>query len=209
MRSTSFISNATEFFGQIDTRTTFITIHNYINNFDELATHSVLWHVDYEAVVKKSLTLLQSYSPCIQDCIGRSFTLTHLRKAHQELLDSFEETLLVGAGNNSRYTHKETYDLILDSHRCQVPGVKLHHREDAVHLTALFRIKKVVHFKGQYPYVDHEPLTLAKAFLRSQTPLVRWGQYKLVPGRFEKITVCKRTVREEDVVRSLPADEIC
>ena len=199
----AFISKGTEFFSQLNTRSMFVTIHKYCNNFEEVATHSVLWHVSYKNVVKRSERIISNYLPQVEDTIGKPFTVSHLWLARQELLDSFNDTLTLGVGNNPRDNSSQAYDKIMGKNGKIIPGVKLHKKNDEIHLTALYRIKKVVHVPGEYPAIVRAPLTLAKRWLRGKTPLIRWGQYVLSPGRFDQMIASHQTVVEKDCIRDL------
>jgi hypothetical protein len=181
----------------------FVTIHKYCNNFNEVATHSILWHVNYKKVVERSATIVRAYIPCIEDTIGNPFTVTHLWTARQELLDSFQDTLTLGVGNNPRDTASHAYDKIIGSDGKPVPGVKIHRKNEEVHLTALFRINKVVHCPGEYPSVNSSPVVLAKRWLKGKTPLIRWGQYCLSSsGRFDQMVATRQTIVEKDFIKT-------
>ncbi len=208
MGKQTFISRATEFFSELDTRTMFVTIHKYCNNFNEVATHSILWHVDYKKAVERSAAIVRAYIPCIDDTIGRPFTVTHLWIARQELLDSFQDTLVLGVGNNPRDTASHAYDQIINSKSLPVPGVKIHRKNDEVHLTALFRIKKIIHCPGEYPDgKGSSPVVLAKRWLKSKTPLIKYGQYVLSQGRFDQMVAVHQTIVEQDCIRSININE--
>ena len=197
----TFYSSCTEFFNKLDTRTMFVTIHSYANNYNEVATHSICWHVNYVNAVKRSLDIMNAYTPNIKDCIGKPFTLAHLVCAWREWKNSLEDTLLLGPGNNPRATSAKAYDLIRGSNGKIVSGVKLHRNEDALHLTALFRINKIIYCPGDYTKVQSLPETLAKRYLKHMTPLRHWGQYKLVPGRFDSMTANYHSIVEKDTIR--------
>jgi len=199
----TFISRATEFFSGLDTRTMFVTIHKYCNNFNEVATHSILWHVDYKKAVERSAAIVRAYIPRIEDTIGRPFTVTHLWVARQELLDSFQDTLVLGVGNNPRDVASHAYDQIINSKGQPVPGVKIHRKNDEVHLTALFRIKKIVYCPGEYPSNNSSPVVLAKRWLKRKTPLTKWGQFVLTQGRFDQMVAAHQTVVEQDCIRNI------
>jgi hypothetical protein len=204
MGKQTFVSKATEFFSKLDTRTMFVTLHKYCNNFNEVATHSILWHVNYKKSVERSAAIIRNYIPRIEDTIGRPFTVTHLWVARQELLDSFQDTLVLGVGNNPRDTVSHAYDKILDSKGNVVHGVKIHRKNDEVHLTALFRINKIVHCQGEYPSGNNSsPIVLAKRWLKQKTPVAKWGQYVLSRGRFDQMVAMHQTIVEQDCIRTL------
>ena len=201
MAQQEFISNATKIFNQIDTSAQFITIHNYTNNYGEVATYSLCWRINYENAVRRSLEILKNKKLSITDVVGKPYTLVHLERAMDELIDSFTNTLTLGTGNNPLDTSAHAYDVVLDRYGVPVPGIKLHRDQDVLHLNNVFRIHKVIHVPGIYPKVNHALKTLAKNDLRKLLPLDKIGQFKLEEGRFEKMVVQKITLVEEDMLR--------
>lgn len=197
----TFQSKAIEVFNSIDSRSMFIVLHNYKNNFGEMATHSLLWHIDYPKAVQKSFNIITSFIPTLSFCVGKMYTLSDLKIAHQELVDSFADTLVLGAGKNPRYTCSDVYDQVADKNGILVPGIKLHRKQDILHMTNVYRLKKIVHVPGKYPNINHLRKTLAKNDLRALLPLKKFGQFVLYPGRFQKLSVQKIGVVEEDVIR--------
>lgn len=201
MGNQQFISKATEIFSQIDTRAQFITIHKYANNFGELSTHSLSWRISYSNAIEKSKTILQNYKPSVEDCIGKPYTISHVEQALGELLESFRDTIEMGAGNNPRYTNANTYDKVVDKFGKPIPGVMVHKEQGVLHLTSVYRLQKIIHVPGVYPTVNSALKTLAKDDLRAKLPLRKFGQFKLDLGKFEKMVVNKITLTEEDAMR--------
>lgn len=200
--SQTFSSRAIEFFSQIDTRTMFVTIHKYVNNYNEVATHSILWHVNYVNVVKRSNNIVKAYIPKIEDTIGKPWTVSHLWQAKKEIEESFHDTLTLGVGNNPRDKVSHAYDRIISKNGITVPGVKLHRKNDEVHLTGLFRISKIVHCPTEYPSTSN-PVVMAKRWIKSKTPISKWGQYVLTLGRFDTMVAEYQTLVEKDFIREI------
>ena len=198
----TFKSEATKIFNQIDSRSMFIVLHEYQNNFKEIATYSLLWHINYPKAVQKSYDLMTQFKPSPEFCEGKHYDLDHLKAAHMELIESFADTLVMGPGNNPRATSAHAYDQVSDSNGFIVPGVKLHRDQDILHMTDVYRLNKIVHQPGVYPKVNSAKKTIAKNDLRKLVPLNKFGQFVLYPGRFKKLSVQKITVVEEDVIRS-------
>src|SRR6266705_2806097 len=203
MAQQQFISQATKVFNQIDTHAQFIVIHNYMNNYGEVATYNLCWRISYENAVYRSLGILCNLKPTIKDVVGKSYTLVHLQAALEELKESFTDTLTLGTGNNPRATSAHAYDGVLDKFGNTVPGVKLHREQDVLHLTNVYRLNKIVHVPGVYPEVRSAFKTLAKNDLRKLLPLNKFGQFKLETGRFDKMVVQKISLIEENMLRDI------
>lgn len=202
MGNQKFISKATEIFSQIDTSAQFITIHNYKNNFGEVATHSLTWRINYTNAIKKSIKILKDYTPSIEDCIGKPYTIDHVKMALGELLESFYDTVNLGPGNNPRATSVHAYDSVLDKFGKKIPGVMIHRNTDTLHLNSIYRIHKIIHTPGMYPTVNSALKTIAKDDLRAKFPLKKFGQFKLDIGKFERLVVQKISLFEEDMMRA-------
>lgn len=200
MGSQLFISKATEIFSYIDPKSMFITIHDYQNNHGEIATHSLCWHINYEKAIEKSYNIIENFVPDVSFCIGKPYTVEDLKKAQTELLDSFHDTLVLGEGNNPRYTQVDTYDKVFGSDGQIIPGVKIHKKNFQIHLTSVYRIAKVVKQAGVYPITNSDRKTMAKRDLRNLCPIKKWGQFVLDVGRFKNLTVNKLTIKEIDVI---------
>jgi hypothetical protein len=180
-------------FSGFDTRSMFISVHNYTNNYNEVATLSLCWHVDYVNAVKKAMKIIEDYKPDVRDT-KPNVGLSDLKLAQYELIRSFKDTLTLGEGNNPRYTQKDTYIPVKDKYGKVISGIKLHARDDVLHLSNAIEVKKIIHRPGVYPTVNSAPLTIAKNILRSKTPLGKWRQFKLERSKFEKLTIQRENI---------------
>lgn len=201
MGNQQFISKATEIFSQIDTSAQFVVIRGYNNNHGEVAHHNVCWRINYSNAVEKSIKILNAYEPSIEDCIGKPYTVEHVKLALSELRMSFHDTVKLGPGNNPLATSAHAYDSVVDKFGKKIPGVMIHRDSDTLHLNSVYRIQKVVIVPGVYPKVNSALKTIAKNDLRAKLPLKKFGQFKLDIGRFEKMTVQKISLVEEDMMR--------
>lgn len=165
----------------------FAVIKGYTNRYGEVADHSILWRVSYENVVKRSIEIVKTAD--INALVSEALTKDIIEQAKKELLESWEETLTKGPGNNSRYTNADTYESVLDAEGNVIKGLKLHKDDNILHVTGVFRQAKVVISEGEYPVVKSRPKTIAKNKLKALTPIVKWGQYKLTAGSFDKICI--------------------
>ena len=160
---------------------TFLAVRGYKNNFHEVANFSVCFHVNYLNAVQRSLDIVDGYAP----------TNDIEAEARYEMLESYRWTL---NGFNPLYTCHGVYEDILDAEGKPIPGIKLHTKQDSVHINAM-RVRKNVISEGLYPNRDSSNKTIAKRILRATTPLAKWVQFKLEPKRFEELAVQKMRIR--------------
>lgn len=166
---------------------TFLTINGYKNNWGEVSNFSVVFHVNYLNAVKKAQNIVKKakYNN------NPLFSPYDLKIAKGELLDSFSMTL---DGFNPLYTCHGIYEPVLDAHGKPLLGAKLHKRLDALHLNAL-QIRKKIIKAVDYDERDSAPKTIAKNFLKKQTSLGKWVQFKLIPRRFDELIVQKMKIK--------------
>lgn len=175
----------------------FLTIRNYENEYGEVSDFSIVFHLNYLNSVKKSQQIISTYKPNFKDCEGKQFSIQDLETSKKELLHSYGRTL---SGHNPFYTCIGVYDQVTDADGKVIPGIKLHKRDDILHLEG-YRIHKRVHRSGNYPVIHSMPVTIAKDMLRHKTPLGKWGQFKLTRGKFSSIVVDRITITHHDVLR--------
>jgi len=174
-------------FSKIRPSCTFLSINEYINNYSETSNFGICFHVNYLKTVERSYKILEKMSD-LCDCSGQQFSPRDLNEAKKELMNSFEITLL-GMGNPN-YTCEDVYENVYNSDGELIRGLKLHTKEDAVHIEGTC-VRKDIIIPGKYPIRKSASKTLAKNFLRNKTPLGKWVQFKLIPFRFKTLTVEK------------------
>ena len=198
MSKTQFHSECTRVLSEIRRNATFLTVHHYLNNFGELSDFSCCFHVNYLNAIRRAKDLLEAYEPKTEDCIGKLYSVDHLRTARLELIESYGMTM---EGNNPLATSAHAYDEIVDPSDGQViPGIKLHRDQDILHIYG-FGLHKRVLLPGNYPPDNRYLKTMAKDALRNMSPLGRFVQFRLEPGRFRKLVVEGLTIKEQDVIR--------
>lgn len=119
---------------------------------NELARHSLTLGDTFGSVYQQDVAILKAMIP----------TLTGLQlQAATELLKSREESLTVGLGNNSRYTHApqngDTYVTVPG-----LPGIKVHKETGELYVMGLSQGKVVLEAGEPEKPVKSRPLTLAK-----------------------------------------------
>lgn len=197
MELANFKSEATRVLSEIRKGSTFLTVHNYLNNFGEVSDFSVVFHINYRNSVAKSFELLEKYRPKKNDTIGRQYNLDELSSARIDLLDSFKRTL----NGSSRSMTENVYSFVNDGNGDPIDGVKLHKKQDVLHLNG-FKVHKKVISDGFYSIDNRSSRAVAMAELKSKLPIGRYSQFKLTPGKFTKLVVSGITLLEEDVVRN-------
>ena len=195
--SSYFESFCTRELSKVRRNAMFLTVRDYENEFSEVSDFSIVFHVDYMNSIQRSKQIIEQYKPNFKDCEGRPFSIRDVDQARKELLDSYSMTL---SGFNPLYTCIGAYEQVLDQDGQVIPGIKLHKKDDILHLEG-YRVQKRVLRSGKYPVIKSYPLTLAKNMLRTRTPADRWGQFKLSRGRFSVITVDRINITHHDVLR--------
>lgn len=172
---------------KVDPGSTFLSVREYKNNFGEISNFSVVFHVNYLNAIKKAKRVVEN----LKFIKNQDFSKNDFVKAQEELLASFDRSL---TGYNPDYTCHGVYEPICGADGRPLQGVRLHLEQGVVHINAL-RIRKSVLIEGVYPKVNSAPKTIAKRFIKSQTPLKNWVQFKLVPKRFKEINVAKQQLK--------------
>lgn len=193
-----FRSQAVTLLSKMRPNATFLTIHNYMNAFGEISNFSIAFHVSYPNAVKRSKELLVKFIPTAEHCVGRPYSPDHLRIARDELLDSYDATL---SGHNPAATSAHAYDEVQVGN-ATIPGIKLHREQDILHLWG-FGLHKKVLLPGNYPEDTRRVFTIAKDDLRLMTPLGKFVQFRLQPGRFHQFVVEGITIKEDQVIREV------
>lgn len=193
----NFESFCTRELAKVSYNSMFIAIKNYRNDYQEISDFSIVFHVDYRAALARSYEIVEAFRPSFQHCEGKKFSIKDLDKARTELLNSYSITL--SGRTNPFYTCAGVYEPVKDNVGRVIPGIKLFKREDVLELEG-YRIHKRILRPGQYPITEHAPLTIAKNILRAMTPIDRWGQFRLSPGKFNTITVSGITITDQDII---------
>ena len=179
--TTAFKDYCIHIFSHVRPQATFLSVSGYRNNWHEVADFTVCFHASYLRAVERSLKIVDGYNPA--DDIEA--------EARDEMLTSFRWTL---NGFNPLYTCHDTYEDIPGANGRAIPGIKLHKRQDVVHINAM-RVRKNVVSKGLYPDKRSSDKTIAKRIIRAKTPLAKWVQFKLEPKRFEELAVQRMRIR--------------
>lgn len=192
-----FRCEATRILGELKKNSTFLTIHGYKNNFGEVADFSIVFNVNYINALLNSKQLLQNHKVYKKHTYGKSFDINQLQAAKAEILASIEASL---KGKNPAATSAAAYSRVENEYGSLVPGIKLHDREDILHLFGM-KVHKRVIIPGIYPKDNRLPTTVAKDELRELLPIGKFVQFKLFPGRFTKLVICNLSINDNQVIR--------
>lgn len=173
---------------QIRPSSTFLSVRNYRNNYDELSNFGIVFHARYDKAVQRAIVTWRNYQP------KNNFE----KDAKLSLLTSYSDSL---TGFNYRAKSAHAYRPITDGHEL-IKSVKWHDNGKAIHIWG-FEIHKVVLVPGKYPLDTRDNLTKARNYLLSKTSLGRFRQFKLVEGKFDNITTEGLTLTHRDLLKEL------
>lgn len=101
--------------------------------------------------------------------------------AIRELINSREQSIVLGVGNNPLYTHLNTY-----THIPALPGIIVHRETGELYIRGLVNSKTVIE-PGTYKKVNHRAKTLEKKKIQEGLPSGKFRQYLI--SRIMKITI--------------------
>lgn len=135
----------------------------------ELAIHTMLVNFNMDSLYKEDVETVEA----LHDAYSKAYNANPDDDAAKvkmlaagQILASLKESLALGIGNNSKYTHGphagDTY-----VHLHGIKNVKAHKASGIVYVYGR-PISKTVLEEGEYKTVKHSPLTLAKNDIRAQ-----------------------------------------
>lgn len=175
-------------FNKFRSGATFLSVINYTNEWNEVSDFGIVFHVDYMKAVRKAVNIWFGIKPANE----------LENRARIELIDSYSDTL----AGKSRSLSAHSYDRIVDGSGQLIRGVKYHGGGNAVHLWG-FVVHKRILVPGLYSEDMRGELTLEKNRLLKLTPISNFRQYKLVDGKFDKISVEQLTFTQKDLYRTI------
>ena len=158
---------------------TFLTLHQYRNEYDEVSDYSIVFHISYHNALKKSLMILDQFTP--------STALEIVAKA--ELMDGYQKSL-TKTETISIEEIDDAYDRFFDTDGNYIKGCKLHRSSNTLHLYGLVNSKKIIE-AGFYPNKSdtRRSLTKAKDQLRKMCPVNKFRQFRITPQQVDHISV--------------------
>jgi hypothetical protein len=158
---------------------TFLTLHQYCNEYDEVSDYNIVFHISYHNALKKSLSILDQFIP--------STPLEIVAK--EELMDGYQKSL-TKTQTIPIEEIDDAYDRFFDADGSYIKGVKLHRSTNTLHLYGLVNSKRVI-AKGNYPVKadTRRSLTKTKDQLRKLCPVNNFRQFKITPQQVDHISV--------------------
>lgn len=154
--------------------------------------------LDYRLVVETSLKLWKNLTPSLALCRGRDFSVNALDKARSYLIASYSSSL--STKGNPYYTCTGVYRALEDKNCKPIPGCKWHQPDSTLHLEGVVWSRRL-ESPGLGNFPENSQDTLAKNWLRSQTLLARWHQFRLTPDQFKDVRAVKLTLSDCDMIR--------
>lgn len=156
---------------------TFLTLAGYRNESSELADYSIVFHINYQKTVERSIKVLEGIIP--------TNSLQELAK--KELLNSFQ-TSVRKAQETPVEEIDDAYTRFFDSDGSYIKGCKMHTTTGILHLYGLVVHKRII-MPGLYPQSNRKEFTVVKDALRRQCPVSKFRQFRILPHQVERISV--------------------
>lgn len=165
---------------------TFLSINGYRNANSEVANYSIVFHMNYENALKKSLQELEEMPA---DTWLAKQAIAELAKSFEKSLESLKTTPVEEI--DDCYHHFKNDD------GTYIKGVKVHSATDTLHLYGLVAHKKIL-MPGIYKEVNSKPLTIEKDRIRHLCTVGKFRQFKITPDQVQSISVEKMNFLPKD-----------
>lgn len=156
---------------------TFLTLHDYNNEYGELADYSIAFHISYQNALKRSILIMNGVIP-ENDLEAQ---------AKMELLDSFN-TSLTKLKEITIDKIDDAYTRLFDDNGNEIKGIKIHTESNTLHMYGFVVFKRIL-LPGVYPKRNKKPLTIAKDKLRRLTPVDKFRQFRITSEQVGSIVV--------------------
>ena len=156
---------------------TFLSLMGYRNSNSEIANYNIIFHINYQNALKKSILQLQSIVP--------ENDLEALAK--QDLIDGYNKSLNKISTVEIKDIN-DAYTRFFDEDGNYIKGVKLHTQTNVLHLYGFVNFKHII-MPGLYTQTNRQPLTIAKDKLRKNLPVEKFRQFKISPNQVDYISV--------------------
>jgi len=173
MKRNQFISKM----AKLRPSSTFLTLLGYRNAYSEIADYNIVFHINYENALKRSLEMMKKIP--VSDPIQI--------EAKQELISSFTRSLS-SIKEAPEEDNDDVYTKFKDKNGKYIKGIKIHNKTGNIHLYGFVNAKRVI-LPGMYPDSGGSELAKAKRHLRQMVPVGKFRQFILTPDHLDHISV--------------------
>lgn len=156
---------------KLKNNSTFLSVINYKNKFNEIANYSIIFNFSYKNAVRKSISTLSNYIP--KSAIEM--------QAKADLLFSFQNSLL-------KLDIHQLDEIVDNCYNPIIKGVKIHKETEELYLSGMVVHKKII-IPGNYKEIKSKPLTIAKNELLKLCPTSKFRQFIINSNQVDYISV--------------------
>lgn len=156
---------------------TFLSLSEYKNQFGEVSNYNIVFHIDYQKSLKKSIQILSTYQA--------KSDMESLAK--REVLEEYNRSL-IKMENTPIQDIDDNYKRFFDQDKKCIKGIKMHQSSGILYLFGYIH-HRVVIVSGNYPDRNQKPLTICKESLRKLTPVHKFRQFKITKDNVKLIKV--------------------
>jgi hypothetical protein len=182
----------------------FVAVMGYQNGKGDVGNYSLLFNISYARAVEKSLKLINEVS-FLDYCQYLEFKKSNQTKIVvpvesvflQAQKEVFESLSLSHDGENHA-THEGAYHEIYGLNGQKLKGCKLHDETRLIHLYG-FAVHYLKIKDGNVKPPNSSTKTLAKKWIRSQLPVGKFVQFRLQPGKYDRLTIRKISLLSREI----------
>lgn len=176
-----FFNYIENFFKLFNLNKDLLCINNYTNNNSEVCNYIIDINIKYTKILIDSYYKISNFSPSFSHCADQKFSLKNLEEAKRDLLESLEKSL---RDINEYYTCAGIYYKLIDNH---IPNLKFNIKTNELHIDGLLISKNII-LGIPYKQIKKSAISLAKDFIKNDTQLCNWRQFKISPYRFSNLS---------------------
>lgn len=163
-------------FAKLRPSATFVSVKEYLNSYHELSDFGIVFHIDYEAALKRSYEIVSGFKA--EDILTR--------EAKRLVLSSL--TGRIDAYKTPLEERDNPYVYFKDIDGNYIKGIKAHEDTNDLFMFGFVVSKKIL-VPAEYKHTNSAPLTIAREKIESLTPVSKFRQFRLIPKSYRTITV--------------------
>ncbi len=176
------IEGLVDVFAGLRPNATLLSVKQYTNNWNEISSFGIVFHIDYEEALKRSYKKISTYiATDILHKEAKRLVLSSLT----DRMDAFRIPL-------EQRDHPYVY--FKDANGQYIKGIKAHQETGNLYLYGLLVSKKIL-VPAKYDPTNSSQLTLAKNRIESGTPVSKFRLFKLMPKSYKEIKVENLTIK--------------